>query len=183
MLIVLDGSKALRKAVQKTFGEGCAVQRCQVHKRRNVKEHLAKEYQGSADQRIRTAYAMREYEPAKAGLLKTVDWLEGINPSAAASLREGLEETLTLHRLGLPEPLRKSLETANLMESAFSVVEDVTGRVKRWRGGDMRLRWTAAGLLMAEKQFRRVRGYKLMPRLLAALEAKTDAVAQPSQAA
>jgi len=85
--------------------------------------------------------------------------------------------------LGLPEPLRKSLKTTHLMESAFRVVEDVTGRVKRRRGGDRGLRWTAAGLVMAEKQFRGVRGYELMPRLPAALEAKTDAVAQPSQAA
>lgn len=183
MLIVLDGSKALRKAVDKTFGDRCAVQRCQIHKRRNVKDHLPAEYQGSADQRIRTAYAMRDYEQAKEQLLKTVAWLEGINPSAASSLKEGLEETLTLHRLGLPEPLRKSLQSTNLIESALSVAADVTGRVKRWRGGDMRLRWSAAGLLMAEKRFRRVRGYKLMPKLFATLDAKADAVAQTPEAA
>jgi len=181
MLIVLDGSKALRKAVNKTFGDRCPVQRCQIHKRRNVKDHLPQEYQGSADQRIRTAYAMKDYEQAKDQLLKTVAWLEGITPSAANSLKEGLEETLTLHRLGLPETLRRSLQSTNLIESALSVAADVTRRVKRWRGGDMRLRWSAAGLVHAEKNFRRIRGYKLMPKLLDALD-RGD-VAESSRAA
>jgi transposase-like protein len=177
MLIVLDGSKALRKAVNKTFGQRCPVQRCQIHKRRNVKDHLPPEYQGSADQRIRTAYAMKDHDEAKKQLLKTVAWLEGINPSAASSLQEGLEETLTLHRLDLPETLRQSLQSTNLIESALSVAADVTRRVKRWRGGDMRLRWTAAGLVQAEKNFRRV----AMAKLLTALDQRD--VAETSRAA
>ncbi|MDK1104409.1 MAG: transposase, partial [Actinomycetota bacterium] len=119
MLLVLDGSKALRKAVKKMFGTDCPVQRCQLHKRRNVTQLLPKEYQGGADQRMRTAYAMATYEQAKTQLLKTVDWLEGINPSAAGSLREGLEDTLTLHRLSVPEALRRSLKSTNLIESAL----------------------------------------------------------------
>lgn len=183
MLIVLDGSRALRKAIKKTFGDRCPVQRCQLHKRRNLADLLPPEYQRSADQRIRTAYAMKDYGQAKAQLERTVAWLEEINPSAAASLGEGLEETLTLHRLGLPEPLRKSLQSTNLIESALSVAQDVTGRVKRWRGGDMRLRWSAAGLLIAEKQFRRIRGYKAMPRPLAALNGQDGNLAQASAAA
>ena len=183
MLIVLDGSKALRKAVRKVFGERCPVQRCQLHKRRNVAGLLPPEYERSADQRIRTAYAMRDYDQAKGQLLKTVQWLEDINPSAAASLREGLEETLTLHRLRLPHQLRESLQSTNLIESAFSVADDVMRRVKRWRGGDMRLRWTAAGLLMAEKQFRRIRGCRLMLRLMAVLDQEMDQVECPSEAA
>lgn len=181
MLIVLDGSKALRKAVNKTFGDRCPVQRCQIHKRRNVKDHLPPEYQGSTDQRIRTAYAMRDHDAAKTQLLKTVAWLDGINPSAASSLKEGLEETLTLHRLGLPETLRKSLQSTNLIESALSVAADVTRRVKRWRGGDMRLRWTAAGLVQAEKNFRKIRGYRAMAKLLAALDQRD--VAETTKAA
>lgn len=181
MLSVLDGSKALRKAVNKTFGECCEVQRCQIHKRRNVADHLPDEYKRSVDQRMRTAYGMKNYKEARAQLLKTVAWLDRINVSAAASLREGLEETLTLHRLGLPEALRKSLSSTNLIESAFSVARNVTGRVKRWRGGDMRLRWSAAGLLEAEKNFRRVRGCKLMPKLLGALD--RGAVAESATAA
>ena len=180
-LIVLDGSKALRKAVNKTFGDRCPVQRCQIHKRRNVKDHLPPSYQGSVDQRIRTAYAMKDYNQAKAQLLKTVAWLEEINPSAASSLHEGLEETLTLHRFGLPDSLRMSLRSTNLIESALSVAADVTRRVKRWRGGDMRLRWSAAGLLHAEKNFRRVRGYKAMSKLLTALDRRD--VAETTKAA
>ena len=183
MLLVLDGSKALRKAVKKMFGDDCPVQRCQLHKRRNVTQLLPKEYQGSADQRMGTAYAMADYDQAKAQLLKTVDWLEGINPSAAGSLREGLEDTLTLHRLGVAEELRRSLRSTNLIESALSVTETVMGRVKRWRGGDMRLRWTAAGLLMAEKQFRRVRGYEKMSELLAALDTDKAKLVSSEQAA
>jgi len=183
MLMVLDGSKALRKAVRKTFGDQSPVQRCQLHKRRNVKELLPQEVQRSADQRIRAAYAMKDFDQAKAQLEKTVDWLEGINPSAGASLREGLEETLTLHRLGLPDQLRKSFQSTNLIESALSVATDVADRVKCWRAGDMRLRWIAAGLLAAEKQFRRVRGYKLMPKLLTALDMGAGAIAGESKAA
>ena len=183
MLLVLDGSKALRKAVKKMFGDDCPVQRCQLHKRRNVAELLPKEYQGSADQRMRTAYTMADYDQAKAQLLKTVDWLEGINPSAAGSLREGLEDTLTLHRLGVAEELRGSLRSTNLIESALSVTETVMGRVKRWRGGDMRLRWTAAGLLMAQKQFHRVRGYEKMSELLAALDTDKAKLVSTEQAA
>lgn len=183
MLIVLDGSKALRKAVRKTFGDQSPVQRCHLHKRRNVEELLPLEFQRSADQRIRTAYAMKDFDQAKTQLEKTVDWLEGINPSAAESLREGLDETLTLHRLGLPDELRKSFQSTNLIESALSVATDVAGRVKRWRSGDMRLRWTAAGLLVAEKQFRRVRGYKLMAKLLVKLDTDADKVAGESRAA
>jgi transposase-like protein len=181
MLIVLDGSKALRKAVNKTFGDRCPVQRCQIHKRRNVKDHLPAEYQPSADQRIRTAYAMKDHKQAEEQLLKTVAWLKGINPSAASSLKEGLEETLTLHRLGLPDSLRNSLQSTNLIESALSVAADVTRRVKRWRGGDMRLRWTAAGLVQAEKSFRRIRGYRTMAKLLTALDQHD--VAETSKAA
>lgn len=183
MLIVLDGSKALRKAVRKIFGERCPVQRCHLHKRRNVTGLLPTEYQRSTDQRIRTAYAMKDYKEAKAQLLKTVQWLEDINPSAAASLREGLEDTLTLHRLQLPPQLRESLQSTNLIESAFSVADDVIKRVKRWRGGDMRLRWAAAGLLMAEKQFRRIRGCRLMPRLMEVLDGKDAGLDQVDQAA
>lgn len=169
MLIVLDGSKALRKAVRKTFGDKSPVQRCHIHKRRNVTELLPKEYQRGADQRIQAAYGMKDYEPAKAQLEKTVEWLQGIHPTAAASLREGLEETLTLHRLGIPGELRRSLSSTNLIESALSVASAVADNVTRWRAGDMRLRWIAAGLLAAEKQFRRVRGYKLLPKLAVAL--------------
>jgi transposase-like protein len=182
-LYVLDGSKALRSAVKKTFGDSSPVQRCQIHKRRNVKEYLPPEYQRAADGRLKAAYSMTRYADAKKMLLATVTWLEELNPSAAASLREGLEETLTLHRLNAPEELRCSLRSTNLIESALSVVRTTTERVKRWRQGDMRLRWCAAGLLAAEKRFRRVRGYKSMSVLIASINGFDAKIASKSEAA
>lgn len=182
-LYVLDGSKALRSAVKRTFGDSSPVQRCQIHKRRNVKEYLPPEYQRAVDGRLKAAYSMTRYAEAKKMLLATVTWLEELNPSAAASLREGMEEALTLHRLNVPEELRRSLRSTNLIESALSVVRTATQRVKRWRQGDMRLRWSAAGLLAAEKRFRRVRGYKSMGVLLANVNGFDGKLASQSEAA
>jgi len=178
-----DGGKALRKAVQQKFGERCPVQRCQLHKRRNVVELLAEEHQGSAEQRLRAAYVTAGHAEARRQLLATVAWLEKINPTAAASLREGLEETLTLHRLGVPAELRRSLCSTNLIESALSVTRDLTRRVKRWRDGDMRQRWAAAGLLTVEQRFRRVRGHKWMSTLMKILQNRRAAVATKARAA
>ncbi len=182
-LYVLDGSKALRSAVKKTFGDESPLQRCQIHKRRNVKEYLPPEQQRTVDARLKAAYSMTRYCDAKKMLLATVGWLEELNPSAAASLREGLEETLTLHRMGVPEELRRSLRSTNLIESALSVVRTATQRVKRWRRGDMRLRWSAAGLLAAEQRFRRVRGHRSMPALLAGISAFDGKIAGKTEAA
>ena len=159
-LFVIDGAKALRAAVQRVFGERAEVQRCQIHKRRNVKEHLPKSAQGDTDRRIRNAYAMTGYTEAKAELEKIFRQLERINPSAARSLEEGLEETLTVHRLGVGGLLRRTLSSTNPIESCLSTVERVARNVKRWRVGDHALRWTATGLLEAEKKFRRVKGYR-----------------------
>jgi transposase-like protein len=159
-LFVIDGAKALRAAIQKVFGERAEVQRCQIHKRRNVKDHLSKNAQGDYDRRIRNAYAMTDYAEAKAELEKIFRQLERINPSAAHSLEEGLEETLTVHRLNVGELLRRTLSSTNAIESCLSTVERVTRNVKRWRGGDQAQRWTATGLLEAEKKFRRVKGYQ-----------------------
>lgn len=172
-LFVLDGSKALRSAVTKMFGSDALVQRCQMHKRRNVKEHLPPEHQSAIDARIRAAYQMADYDKAKASLDLTVRYLEKLNPDAARSLKEGLEETLTLHRLGVTGFLRKSLSTTNPIESCFSMTRTITGRVKRWRGGDMVQRWAVAALLRAEKRFRRVQGYREIPKLVAALQQKS----------
>jgi len=169
-MFVLDGSKALRSAVSRMFDNNVQVQRCQQHKRRNVREHLPQEHQETIDARIRAAYNMATYEQAKQSLELTVKYLERLNPSAAASLREGLEETLTVHRLGITGLLRKTLCTTNPIESCFSVTRTITGRVKRWRNGDMVQRWAVASLLRAEKKFRRVKGYKEIPKLLVALQ-------------
>jgi putative transposase len=172
-LFVLDGSKALRSAVARMFGSDVTVQRCQQHKRRNVLDHLPKEHQHAIDARISAAYNMADYDAAKKSLDLTVKYLEKLNPSAAASLKEGLEETLTVHRLGVTGLLRKTLQTTNPIESCFSVARTITGRVKRWTGDDMVQRWAVASLLRAEKKFRRVKGYKEIPKLVAALQHKS----------
>ncbi len=159
-LFVIDGAKALRAAIERVFGERAEVQRCQLHKRRNIKEYLPKNAQGDYDRRIRNAYAMTDYTAAKTELEKIFRQLERINPSAARSLEEGLEETLTVHRLGVGELLRRSLATTNPIESCLSTVERVARNVKRWHGGDQPLRWTATGLLEAERKFRKVKGFR-----------------------
>jgi transposase-like protein len=159
-LFVIDGAKALRAAIERVFGERAEVQRCQIHKRRNVKEHLPKSAQGDTDRRIRNAYAMTDYTAAKAELEKIFRQLERINPSAARSLEEGLEETLTVHRLGVGTLLRRTLASTNPIESCLSTVGRVARNVKRWRAGDHALRWTATGLLEAQRTFRKVKGYR-----------------------
>lgn len=159
-LFVIDGAKALRAAIAKVFGDRGEVQRCQIHKRRNVREHLPENGQREYDWHLRKAYAMTNYAEAKAALEKLFRQLERINPSAARSLEEGLEETLTVHRLGVGWLLRRTLSSTNPIESCLSTVEQVARNVKRWRGGDQSLRWTATALLEAEKKFRRVKGYR-----------------------
>ena len=172
-LFILDGSKALRSAVSKMFGTNTAVQRCQQHKRRNVLAHLPKEHQHAIDARICAAYKMASYENARKSLELTVKYLEKLNPSATGSLKEGLEETLTIHKLGVTGLLIKTLSTTNPIESCFSVTRTITGRVKRWRDDDMVQRWAVASLLRAEKKFRRVKGYREIPKLIAALQRKS----------
>jgi transposase-like protein len=164
-LFVIDGAKALRTGIERVFGQRAEVQRCQIHKRRNVAEHLAKNAQGDYDRRIRNAYAMTDYAAAKAELEKIFRQLERINPSAARSLEEGMEETLTVHRLGVGWLLRRTLASTNPIESCLSTVEKVARNVKRWREGEQALRWTATGLLEAQKKFRRVKGYRELERL------------------
>lgn len=172
-LFVLDGSTALRKAVRQLFGEDTALQRCIRHKRENVRQHLPKQHQATVDARLCAAYNLRSYAEAKRALESLARSLERLNPSAAASLREGLEETLTLHRLEIPESLRQSLRTTNLIESCFSRTRHLTRNVKRWHGGDMVQRWAATMLLTAEKTFRRLKGYRAMPILLYKLRGGT----------
>jgi transposase-like protein len=169
-LYVLDGGKALSAAVKTQAGESALIQRCQVHKRRNVLDHLPEDQKPLVAQRLNTAYAMDNYDAAKLALSKLHRELMDFNPSAARSLAEGMEETLTVHRLQIPPQLRQTLASTNVIESAFSVVEKVCANVKRWHPGDQRERWVGSGLLVAEKQFRRVRGHKLIPLLLRQLE-------------
>lgn len=172
-LFVLDGAKALRSATARMFGERALVQRCQQHKRRNVLKHLPEKHQNAIDARMSAAYKMTDYNEARKSLDLTVRYLENLNPDAASSLKEGFEETLTVHKLGITGLLRKSLATTNPLESCFSGVRTTTGRVKRWRGGDMAQRWAVAALLRAEKKFKRVKGYREIPKLAAILQLKS----------
>jgi transposase-like protein len=170
-LFVLDGAKALRAAVGRVWGKFAVVQRCQAHKRRNIEAHLPEQHHEELRKRLNAAYHEASETQARMLLKGTITWLRKISPAAAASLEEGWEETLTVVRLRVPELLRKTLATTNPIESAFSVAESVTRRVKRWRDGDMRVRWCVAGLMDAESRFRRIKGHHHMKQLLDALDA------------
>jgi transposase-like protein len=174
-LYVLDGGKALTAAVKKHAGESAAIQRCQVHKRRNVLDHLSEEQQPQVAKRLNAAYALEDYGAAKQALDSLHRELMDLNPSAARSLGEGMEETLTVHKLHVPKQLRMTLASTNVIESAFSIVEQVCRNVKRWHGGDQRERWVGSGLLVAEKKFHRIKGHKQIPVLIKELEVRARA--------
>jgi len=158
MLIVLDGAKALRKAVQMVLGDQGLVQRCRIHKLRNVLDQLPEEKKAQAGWRLRSAWAKKDPKVAEKELRQTAKWLEASWPMAAASLLEGLAETLTVQNLNLPPTLGRILSNTNLIENCFSQAAHRTRQVKRWDGPKMILRWTAAALLSAEKNFRRIKG-------------------------
>jgi transposase-like protein len=168
-LYVLDGAKALHTAVRRHAGEAAFIQRCQVHKKRNIVDHLPEEHQADVRRKLQTAYSMAEYEDAKRALERLHHELVHLNPSAARSLEEGLEETLTVHKLRVPDQLRRTLSCTNVIESAFSIVETVCRNVKRWREGDQIERWVGSGLLVAEQQFRKVIGFRQIPLLLSSM--------------
>lgn len=172
LLVVLDGSKGLRAAVREVYGEGVAVQRCQWHKRENVVSYLAKNEQPTWRRKLQAAYAHPAYADARRALLRLVTELRVMNESAARSLEEGLDETLTLHRLGVFPELSVSFKTTNLIESVMARVEDRTAKVDRWRTSDQKLRWCASALGVMERQFRRVKGYVHLPLLRQALASK-----------
>jgi len=176
MLIVIDGAKALRKVAEQTFGKKAVVHRCQYHKRKNVASHLPDGMKTMVDLEMRRAYQSDNPEAARRILTNLAQRLETSYPGAAASLREGLDETLTVLRLGLPPVLRQSLQTTNIIESALSIVRDVSGNVKNWRNGRMAVRWAATGLMAAEKRFRRIKGYRSIPVLVDALQKRYFAI-------
>jgi transposase-like protein len=169
MLFVLDGSKALRKAVRSVFGE-VPVQRCLWHKERNVMQHLPERDRPPIKSRLRKAWRETDYPRALEQLERLADELEHTHPGAAGSLREGMDETLTVIRLGIRGKLRRTLESTNPCESMIDTVRTTQRNVKHWSSGEMGLRWTAAGMLEAEKQFRKVIGYTELPRLAVAIE-------------
>jgi transposase-like protein len=158
-LFVIDGSKALRAAVDAVYGAQNPVQRCRKHKVANVTEQVPKHLRDQVKAAMRAAYRLDPKE-GMARLRQQATWLETEHPTAAASLREGLEETFTVNAMGLPADLRRCLATTNIIESPQSGVRQRTRRVTRWRDGAMVLRWTATALVETEKNFRRIMGYK-----------------------
>jgi putative transposase len=173
MLFVIDGGKALKKAIRAAFGPKALVQRCRRHKERNVIGHLPEAERPLIQRKLRAAWANPDADMALRELQALARALEKKRPGAAASLREGLEDTLTVNRLGVTGSLLKTLESTNPVESMIEIVRHHARRVKHWQHGEMALRWTAAGMLAAEDQFRRVKGFRQLPQLLVALEEAT----------
>ena len=169
VLVVLDGGKALRAAVGEVFGP-VAVQRCIRHKERNVLDHLPERDRSVVKTRLRRAWASDDHSLALDALRTLATELERSHPGAAASLREGLEETLTVTRLGIRGRLKRTLVSTNPIESMIEIVRRTSRNVKRWQNGDMCLRWTAAGMLEAETQFRKIVGYTDLAKLAVAVE-------------
>jgi len=165
-MIILDGSKALHKAVTDTFGKAAVIQRCQVHKKRNVLSLLPESEKNNISLALSAAYLEFDYDPAKAKLEEIAKNLEKRYPRAAASLREGLDETLTVHRLQVPGLLRATLSNTNALESANSSCVGIIRRVTNFKDGAMVLRHAAAGFMEAERGFRRVKGFREIPLLI-----------------
>jgi putative transposase len=176
-LVVIDGAKALATAVRSVFDKYALIQRCQLHKRRNVADYLPKKERGWVEARMVRAFNHADPDHGLADARRLASELETRWPSAAASLREGLDDMFTVSRLGIDGRLAKTLTNTNAIESMISIARTVTARVKRWQDdGMMRQRWCAAGMLEAERSFRRVKGHKQMPRLVAALQRHTETV-------
>lgn len=171
ILFIIDGSGALRKALRERFGKRAIVQRCQVHKMRNVESHLPQSKRKAAKAAMRQAYKSAKSTTARRLLENLARTLQSKHPSAAASIREGLDETLTVLDLGLPHTLTRSFSTTNPIENMNDRIRQIARRVKRWRGGEMVLRWVGAGVWEAERGFRRLKGAAEMPKLIAALAA------------
>ena len=173
LLCIIDGAKGLRKAIQVVFGGQALVQRCQWHKRENVVGYLPTAQQAAWRRKLQAAYEQPRYPEAQAALHRLRQELRLVNASAVTSLDEGLEETLTLHRLGLFEALGRSLKTTNCLESIMVQVGQRTDKIDRWRTSDQKQRWVATALLDIEPRLRRIKGYRHLPLLRAALQRET----------
>jgi putative transposase len=182
ILCVIDGAKALAKAIRTVIGNRTPIQRCVQHKARNVCDQLPKDQRPWLRAKLRAAWAEEDHAKALASLKALARALDRKHPGAAASLREGLEETLTVTRLGLKGPLKRTLHSTNPIESMFKIVRDTQRNVKRWHDGDMRQRWTATGMLEAERRFRRIRGKHQLARLAVALGQELNPQPQPQEA-
>jgi len=177
ILFVIDGGRALRKAIKDVFGEHALVHRCHRHKERNVCDLLPERDRPQILVRIRGAWALSDHRLARERLELLASELDRTWPDAAASLREGMQDTLTLMRLGITGQLAKTLSSTNPCESMIEIVRYTQRNVKRWHDGDMRKRWTAAGMLVAEQQFRKIIGYRDLAKLVIAIERHTMLVA------
>jgi len=180
-LFVIDGAKALRSAIRKVFGDLGVVQRCQLHKQRNILGHLPDGMQASVKSILQEAWSLRDAKLARARLERLASSLEADHPGAAASVREGLDETLTLQGLGIEGTLYRKLRSTNMIENLNSGIAAYSKNVKRWQGGSMVLRWVSAAIVEAEKKFRRVQGWRDIEKLVRALnviEAKEEATAE-----
>lgn len=169
ILAVLDGSKALHSAVVRVFGDRALIQRCTLHKRRNVTDYLPKARRKTIDRRLAKIFADPDADHGIAEAKRLANELKRDHPDAAGSLLEGLDEMFTVARLGIDGALRRSLTNTNCIESMIGTVRDVTRRVKHWRDGDMKKRWIVTGMLEAQRSFRRIRGCHQMPELIAAI--------------
>jgi putative transposase len=169
---VIDGGKALRKAIVQTFGERALIQRCQEHKRRNVIEHLPRDMHAGVNRALREAWKAGDAHLAKRQLQRLAGSLQANHPGAAASLREGLEETLTVQGLGVTGALYRTLRSTNPIENLNGLIAHYTRNVKRWKDGEMVLRWVASALADAATRMRKLRGCGQMKVLLEILQAK-----------
>jgi putative transposase len=173
-LFIVDGAKALSKVIRRTFGAHTPIQRCQIHKARNVTERLPKPLHASVRRALRQAWELDDADKAERLLRNLARRLDQEAPGVAASILEGLDEMLTVNRLGLPTPLRRSLACTNSIENMMGTVRRVCRNVKRWRNAAMALRWTAAGMMETAKGFRRLKAYRHLPVLRAALVAHAN---------
>ena len=171
LLFAIDGSKGLRKAIRQVFGNEVPVQRCTQHKQRNVLDHLPERDRQAVKARLRRAWEETDHDRALEQLMALALELDHVHPGAAASLREGMEETLTVTRLGITGKLKLTLQSTNPCESMISKVRVIHRNVKHWSSGEMCLRWTAAGMLEAESRFRKVQGYRGLATLAVKIEA------------
>ena len=183
VLFVIDGGKGIRSAIRAVYGELARVQRCRKHKERNVTDHLPQRERTFVARKLRAAWAKTDAETAERDLRALARALESKHPGAAASILEGLEETLTVTRLGLTPSLLRTFKSTNPVESMISIARDATRNVKRWRDGKMALRWIAAGMLEAERQFRKVNGFRDLHVLARALECHREVIQGGKQVA
>lgn len=180
---VTDGGSGIRKALKDRFGKRLIHQRCTIHKDRNIQRHLPKKYRTEAHRRFRTALEQNRYNDARQMLMEFEKWLRSINESAADSLLEAIEEILTLHRLEVPNLLRKTLHSTNPIESMFSTVRDCEGNIKRYRGTSMAQRWLAAVCMHCEKGFKKLKGYRSIGSVVKKIEAlQSDGQQMPTAA-